>query len=100
MMSADNLVNAITTARQGRSLRQLAADLGLEPDSGSALLSKALAGKPLSADSWRRIGRALGVVKPARRVLRRTMTAAQAARWDAMTRAQRNAALNAEAAAP
>lgn len=89
-MGADNLANAIEEARRGRSLRQLATDLSLEPDSGSALLSKALAGKPISVESYRRIGRALGIVPPPRRVLRRAMTEAQARAWDNLTSKQRN----------
>ena len=81
---------ALHNAREGRSLRDFAEALGLPPDSGAALLSKILAGKPAGPDTERRIGRALGIVKPPRRVLRRAMTEAQAQAWDRMTRAERN----------
>lgn len=46
---------------EGKSLRVLARELGL-PGTSIGVLSKALRGQPVSADSERMIGRALGVL--------------------------------------
>ena len=71
-------------------MRDFAEALGLPADSGAAVISKILAGKPVAPDTEQRIGRALGIVKPPRRVLRRAMTEAQARAWDMLTTEQRN----------
>lgn len=86
-------VRACIWAQKGnRSLRRLCADAGLAP-SDNALLSKLLRGEPVSVATVRRVGRALGCVSPPRKLVRRVLTPAQAAAWDAMTTEQRNKAL-------
>ena len=81
---------ALHNAREGRSLRDFAEALGLPPDSGAALLSKILAGKPVAPDTERRIGRALGIVKPPRRLHRVVMSDEQFRAWQGMTTQERN----------
>lgn len=77
-------ITACILAQKGkRSLRQLCADCGL-PDSDNALLSKLLRGEAVSAATLRRIGRALGCIPPARKLIRRCMSAQEAAAWDAL----------------
>lgn len=86
-------ISACILAQKGdRSLRQLCADSGLAP-SDNALLSKLLRGEAVSVATLRRIGRALGCIPPARRLIRRVLTPAQAAAWDRLTQAQRDKAL-------
>ena len=84
---------ALHNAREGRSLRDFAEALGLPADSGAALLSKILAGKPVAPDTERRIRRALGLLPPPRRLHRVVMSDEQFRAWQALTPAQRNAAL-------
>ncbi len=74
------------------SLRKLAAALGL-PVHSNAVLSKMVRGESVSAETARRVGRALGVTPPPRRLVRRCMTPAQALAWDALTHAERDALL-------
>ena len=76
-------ISACILAQKGeRSLRQLCADHGL-PASDNALLSKLLRGEPVSVATLRRIGRALGCIPPARKLIRRCMSAQEAQAWDA-----------------
>ena len=82
-------ISACILAQKGkRSLRQLCADSGL-PDSDNALLSKMLRGEPVSVATLRRVGRALGCIPPARKLIRRCMSAQEAQAWDALTPAER-----------
>ena len=82
-------ITACILAQKGnRSLRQLCADCGL-PDSDNALLSKLLRGEPVSVATLRRIGRALGCIPPARKLIRRCMSAQEAQAWDALTPPER-----------
>lgn len=78
----DSLLVALRRRAQIAPLRQVARELGLRPGPGSALISKVLAGKPISAESERMIGRALGVYPPARTVPRITPSKAQRERRD------------------
>lgn len=72
----------------GVSLRRIAARVGL-PASDNALLSKLLRGEPVSTTTLRRLGRALGILPPPRKLIRRTMSPAEAQAWDALPRAER-----------
>lgn len=72
----------------GVSLRRIAAWVGL-PASDNALLSKLLRGEPVSTATLRRLGRALGILPPPRKLIRRVMSPAEAADWDALPRAER-----------
>ena len=82
-------IKACILAQKGkRSLRQLCADAGL-PASDNALLSKLLRGEPVSVATLRRIGRALGCVPQPRKLIRRVLTAQEAAAWDALPPAER-----------
>ena len=82
-------ITACILAQKGdRSLRQLCADAGL-PASDNALLSKLLRGESVSVATLRRIGCALGCVAPPRRLIRRCMSAQEAAAWDALAPAER-----------
>ena len=85
-----NLRIALQNAREGRSLRDFAEALGLPADSGAAVISKILAGKPVSQDTERRVGRALGIVKQPRRLHRVVMTDEQFRAWQALTTQERN----------
>lgn len=89
-MKTYNLKADVEIARRGRSLRQFAADIGLPPDSGSALLSKILSGKPVSLSTQRRIGRAIGVLALPRRDPRRAMSPEQAKAWDVLGQQERD----------
>ena len=51
---------------------------------GQPLISKLLRGEPVSVATLRRIGRALGCVPQPRRLIRRVLTPAEAAAWDAL----------------
>ncbi len=51
---------------------------------GQPLISKLLRGEAVSAATLRRIGRALGCIPPPRRLIRRCMSAQEAAAWDAL----------------
>ena len=73
-------------AKQSQSA--LAREIGLG-SGGQALLSKLLRGEPVSLATLRRIGRALGCVAPPRRLIRRCMSAQEAAAWDALAPAER-----------
>ena len=79
---------AIAARTSTQSQRALARDLGLG-NGGQALLSKILRGEPVSVATLRRIGRALGCVAPPRRLIRRCMSAQEAAAWDALAPAER-----------
>ena len=82
-------IKACILAQKGkRSLRQLCADSGL-PASDNALLSKLLRGEPVSVATLRRIGRALHCLPQPRRLIRRCMSPAEAAAWDALAPPER-----------
>ena len=89
MRSTITHAESIEYMRRGRSLRQLCADYGLPP-SDAAHLSRMLTGGQVAGETERRIRRALGLMPPPRRVLRRAMTEAQARAWDMLTTEQRN----------
>jgi len=76
------------TVGMDQSLRGVTAALGL-PASDNALLSKIMRGEPVSATTLRRVGRALGIVAPPRKLIRRVMSPAEAAAWDALPSAER-----------
>lgn len=67
---------------------QTARALGLN-GGGQALISKVLRGERVSEATMRTLGRALGVLPPPRKVLRRAMSREEAAAWDRLTRAER-----------
>ena len=66
-----------------KTLRTVAAELGL-PESSIGLMSKMLRGHLVSPDSERMIGRALGVLPPARTIPRVTPNKAQRERQAAL----------------
>ena len=76
------------TVGMDQSLRRVTAALGL-PASDNALLSKIVRGELVSNETLRRVGRALGIVAPARKLIRRVMSPAEAAAWDALPSAER-----------
>ena len=78
--------------RDGLTQSGLARSLG-EGSAFQALISKLLRGESVSAETARRVGRALGILPPPRRLVRRCMTPAQALAWDALTHAERDALL-------
>ena len=82
-MDVEAITACILAQKGKRSLRQLCADSGL-PASDNALLSKLLRGEPVSVATLRRVGRALGCLPPARKLIRRVLTPAEAAAWDAL----------------
>lgn len=59
-MQSDSFIIALKERAKNRTLRELAADLGL-PESSIGVLSKALNGKPIAAATERRLRRALGL---------------------------------------
>ena len=87
-MDVEAIKACILAQKGNRSLRQLCADSGL-PASDNALLSKLLRGEPVSVATLRRIGRALHCIAPAKKHIRRCMSPAEAAAWDALAPAER-----------
>lgn len=71
-----------------QSQSALAREIGLG-SGGQALISKLLRGEAVSVATLRRIGRALGCIPPARKLIRRCMSADEAAAWDALPPAER-----------
>lgn len=81
-------LSEIVAANPDASLRSLCTAHGL-PASDAPALSRILRGEPVSVATLRRIGRALGCVAPPRRLIRRCMSAQEAAAWDALAPAER-----------
>lgn len=77
---------------------QAARALGLGPG-GQALISKLLRGERVSDGTLRTLGRAVGVLPPPRKVLRRAMSREEAAAWDALSRGERLRRLTGELSA-
>ena len=75
-------------ARDHLSFRGLAVALGL-PVSAAATLNRIVRGESASADARLEVARALGLVRPPRKLIRRTMSPAEAHAWDALPRAER-----------
>lgn len=71
-----------------QSQSALAREIGLG-SGGQALISKLLRGEPVSVATLRRIGRALHCIAPAKKHIRRCMSPAEAAAWDALAPAER-----------
>jgi hypothetical protein len=86
------LAACIAAQKGDRSLVSLCTVHGL-PRSDAPTLSRILRGEPVSVATLKRIGRSLGCIPPPRRLIRRTLTPAQAAAWDALTPQQRDKAL-------
>ena len=78
----------ICAAKGNRSLAAICAAHGL-PKTDAPALSRILRGEPVSVATLRRIGRALGCVPQPRRLIRRVLTPAEAAAWDALAPAER-----------
>lgn len=79
---------AARMARDNLSYRALAHALGMDA-SAAATLNRIVRGQRVSADARRDIARRLGMVRPPRRLIRRVMSPAEAAAWDALPRAER-----------
>jgi hypothetical protein len=92
LIDVGTVANCICEMRGDRSLVALCEAHGL-PASDAPALSRILRGEAVSVATLRRIGRALGCIPPARRLIRRVLTPAQAAAWDRLTQAQRDKAL-------
>lgn len=75
-------------ARDHLSFRALALALGMEV-SAAATLNRIVRGQRVSADARRDIARRLGIVAPPRKLIRRVMSPAEAAAWDALPSAER-----------
>jgi hypothetical protein len=86
------LAACIAAQKGDRSLVSLCTAHGL-PRTDAPTLSRILRGEPVSDATLRRVGRALGCIPPPRRLIRRTLTPAQAAAWDRLTPQQRDKAL-------
>lgn len=71
------------------TIRGLCEKLGL-PDSSNGVLWKIVHGQKVSHATLRDVARRAGIVPPPRKLHRPCMTAAQYARWQAMTPAERN----------
>lgn len=92
VVDVSSVAACILEAKGNCSLVALCAAHGL-PATDAPTLSRILRGESVSDATLRRIGRALGCIPPPRKLIRRTLTPEQAAAWDAMTTAERNAAL-------
>lgn len=88
LIDVDAVAACICEARQGQSLAALCEAHGLRASDAPAL-SRILRGEAVSVATLRRIGRALGCIPPPRRLIRRTLTPAEAAAWDALPRGER-----------
>lgn len=84
-----NVAAYVAEHLNGRSLRVFCRESGLrESDMGT--LSRLLRGLPVTAHTERRIGRALKIIEPPRKLIRRVLTEQQAVAWDSMTNEQRD----------
>ncbi len=77
------LAKQIAAYEEKPSLAALCEAHGLRATDAAAL-SRILRGEAVSAATLRRIGRALGCIPPPRRLIRRCMSAQEAAAWDAL----------------
>ncbi len=87
-IDVDTVVACICEARGNQSLVALCEAHGL-PRTDAPALSRILRGEPVSVATLRRIGRALGCIPPPRRLIRRCMSAQEAAAWDALAPPER-----------
>ena len=88
LIDVDSVAACICAAKGNRSLAAICAAHGL-PKTDAPALSRILRGEPVSVATLRRIGRALGCIPPARKLIRRCMSAQEAAAWDALAPAER-----------
>lgn len=75
-------------ARDNLSYRALAVALGL-PVSAAATLNRIVRGESVSADARLEVARALGLVRPARKLIRVVMSPAEYAAWQQCPKAER-----------
>ena len=88
LIDAEAVAACICAAKGNRSLAAICAAHGL-PKTDAPALSRILRGEPVSVATLRRIGRALHCIAPAKKHIRRCMSAAEAAAWDALPPAER-----------
>lgn len=79
-------------ARDNLSFRALALALGMDV-SAAATLNRIVRGERVSADARRDIARRLGMVRPARKLIRVVMTPAEYTAWRQCPKAERTARL-------
>ena len=75
-------------ARDNITLGAIALALGMDVIA-AATLNRIVRGESASADARLEVARALGLVRPPRKLIRRTMSPAEAHAWDALPRAER-----------
>ena len=88
LIDVDSVAACICAAKGNRSLAAICAAHGL-PKTDAPALSRILRGEPVSVATLRRIGRALGCVPQPRKLIRRVLTAQEAAAWDALAPSER-----------
>ena len=88
LIDVDSVAACICAAKGKRSLAAICTAHGL-PKTDAPALSRILRGEAVSVATLRRIGRALGCLPPARKLIRRVLTPAEAAAWDALPPAER-----------
>ncbi len=87
-MDVGTVATCIFEMKGNQSLAALCEAHGL-PKTDAPTLSRILRGEPVSVATLRRVGRALGCIPPARKLIRRCMSAQEAAAWDKLTPPER-----------